>query len=81
MGAVRFYRNYLSPLKLGPTCRFEPTCSAYALEAIGTHGAAKGTILTLVRLVKCGPWHPGGIDPVPPATGKRDVYYPQPPRG
>lgn len=63
--AVRFYQNYLSPLKMGSTCRFEPVCSAYALEALTTHGAAKGLTLTLIRLAKCGPWHPGGFDPIP----------------
>lgn len=47
------------------TCRFEPTCSAYALEAISIHGAFKGTGMALARLCKCGPWHPGGFDPVP----------------
>ncbi|MBZ8177277.1 membrane protein insertion efficiency factor YidD [Corynebacterium poyangense] len=65
VGAVRFYQNWLSPLKMGPTCRFEPTCSAYSLIALKRHGALKGTLLTLVRIVKCGPWHPGGYDPVP----------------
>ena len=63
--AVRFYQKYLSPLKMGSTCRFEPVCSAYALEALSVHGAAKGLILTLIRLAKCGPWHPGGFDPIP----------------
>lgn len=65
VGLVRYYQKYLSPLKMGTTCRFEPTCSAYALEAISVHGAAKGLIMALARLFKCGPWHPGGIDPVP----------------
>ncbi|GAB2516760.1 Putative membrane protein insertion efficiency factor [Corynebacterium atrinae] len=62
--AVRFYQNYLSPLKMGSSCRFEPTCSAYALEAVSRHGAATGVVMTLSRLSKCGPWHPGGYDPV-----------------
>lgn len=60
------YQSYVSPLKMGPTCRFEPTCSNYALIAIGRHGLIKGSILTLGRLARCGPWHPGGWDPVPP---------------
>ncbi|WP_448855550.1 membrane protein insertion efficiency factor YidD [Corynebacterium camporealensis] len=47
------------------TCRFEPTCSAYALEALSVHGAAKGSIIAIARIFKCGPWHPGGYDPVP----------------
>ncbi|QPK79163.1 membrane protein insertion efficiency factor YidD [Corynebacterium lizhenjunii] len=68
VAAVRFYQKYLSPLKMVSTCRFEPTCSAYALESICVHGAWKGTVAALVRLVKCGPWHPGGYDPVPKTT-------------
>ncbi|MDO4684968.1 MAG: membrane protein insertion efficiency factor YidD [Corynebacterium sp.] len=63
--AVRGYQIYFSPLKMGSTCRFEPTCSAYALEAVKVHGAFKGLVLFLVRFSKCGPWHPGGYDPVP----------------
>lgn len=63
--AVRFYQNYISALKMGSTCRFEPSCSRYALEAFSGHGALKGLLLTLARLSKCGPWHPGGYDPVP----------------
>ena len=62
---VKFYRKFLSPLK-PPTCRFYPTCSEYALEAIEIHGAAKGTVLAAVRICKCHPFHPGGIDCVPP---------------
>ena len=67
MGAVRGYRLVLSPW-LGSSCRFAPTCSAYSLEALGTHGAAKGTYLTLRRIARCHPWCDGGLDPVPPAT-------------
>lgn len=63
---VRFYRKYLSPLK-PPTCRFYPTCSQYALEAIEIHGAAKGSLLAAIRIGKCHPFHAGGLDPVPPA--------------
>ncbi|REK67736.1 MAG: membrane protein insertion efficiency factor YidD [Cohnella sp.] len=62
---IVFYRKFISPLK-PPTCRFYPTCSAYALEALETHGAVKGTWLTVRRICKCHPFHPGGIDPVPP---------------
>ncbi|SES09518.1 Putative membrane protein insertion efficiency factor [Corynebacterium cystitidis DSM 20524] len=62
---VRLYQKYVSPLKMYSTCRFEPTCSAYALEAISRRGAITGTVLAITRLVKCGPWHPGGYDPVP----------------
>jgi putative membrane protein insertion efficiency factor len=54
----------ISPL-LGQTCRFYPTCSNYAMEAIREHGALKGAMLAAVRLGKCHPWHPGGHDPVP----------------
>ncbi|MCX7445114.1 membrane protein insertion efficiency factor YidD [Corynebacterium sp. P7003] len=65
LAGVRFYQNYISPLKMGSTCRFEPTCSAYALRVISAWGAVTGIVLTLVRLSKCGPWHPGGYDPAP----------------
>ncbi|GIQ68107.1 membrane protein insertion efficiency factor YidD [Xylanibacillus composti] len=61
---IRIYRKFISPLK-PPTCRFYPTCSAYALEAVEKHGAIKGLGLTAKRIVKCHPFHPGGIDPVP----------------
>jgi putative membrane protein insertion efficiency factor len=64
MGVVRGYRLLLSPW-LGSSCRFEPTCSAYALEALAQHGAVKGSYLTVHRLVRCGPWCPGGHDPIP----------------
>ncbi|MCQ9343752.1 membrane protein insertion efficiency factor YidD [Corynebacterium sp. 153RC1] len=70
IGAVRFYQNYISPLKMGSTCRFEPTCSAYAIQALSERGALVGSVLTLVRLSKCGPWHPGGFDPVMPKQSK-----------
>lgn len=62
---VKFYRKYISPLKKTPTCRFTPTCSAYALEALERHGAAKGTYLSVRRILKCHPFHKGGFDPVP----------------
>lgn len=61
---VRCYRKYLSPLKR-PCCRFYPTCSQYALEALEKYGALKGSWLALRRILKCHPWHEGGIDPVP----------------
>lgn len=64
---VRVYRKAISPL-LPPTCRFYPTCSEYAVEALTVHGALRGSWLTLRRLLRCGPWHPGGLDPVPPRT-------------
>jgi putative membrane protein insertion efficiency factor len=62
--AVRFYSRAISPA-LPARCRFYPTCSAYAAEAIERHGAARGSWLALRRLVKCAPWHPGGVDLVP----------------
>ena len=61
---VRGYRLLLSPW-LGASCRFEPTCSAYALEALERYGAAAGSYLTLRRLARCHPWCDGGLDPVP----------------
>lgn len=63
---VRGYRYFLSPW-LGTSCRFEPTCSAYSLQALQQHGAAAGSYLTLRRLVRCHPWCDGGHDPVPEA--------------
>jgi putative membrane protein insertion efficiency factor len=64
------YRLLLSPF-FGTQCRFHPTCSGYAREAIAVHGALRGCWLAARRLLKCHPWHPGGIDPVPPRGGRR----------
>ncbi|MFD2133397.1 membrane protein insertion efficiency factor YidD [Pseudogracilibacillus auburnensis] len=61
---VKFYRKVISPLK-PPTCRFYPTCSEYSLQSYERFGAIKGTYLTVVRILKCHPFHPGGVDLVP----------------
>lgn len=66
IGIVKAYRLLLSP-SLGSACRFEPTCSLYAMGALQTHGALKGSYLTLKRIGRCQPWCEGGHDPVPPA--------------
>ncbi len=62
---LRFYQVAISPL-MAPSCRFYPSCSNYALEALRTHGAAKGSWLAARRVCRCHPWNPGGLDPVPP---------------
>ena len=61
---IRFYQKNISPLKI-PCCRFTPTCSAYAIEAIQVHGAIKGSALALWRILRCNPFCRGGYDPVP----------------
>ena len=61
---IRVYQVALSPL-LGPNCRYYPTCSQYAIEAIETHGSLRGAWLTIKRISRCHPWHEGGFDPVP----------------
>ncbi|MCK9606600.1 MAG: membrane protein insertion efficiency factor YidD [Methylomonas sp.] len=66
---IKVYKYFISPL-LGPRCRFYPSCSSYGMEAIQLHGAAKGSYLTLRRLLKCHPFHEGGIDPVPEKLSK-----------
>jgi uncharacterized protein len=67
---IRAYRTLISPL-LPAACRFHPSCSAYALEALEQHGAWSGSWLTLRRLSRCHPFHAGGLDPVPPAPARR----------
>lgn len=61
---IRGYQMFISPLK-PPSCRFAPTCSHYALEAIQKHGVWRGGRLAVIRILKCHPFHPGGYDPVP----------------
>lgn len=68
IGAVRAYQWTLRPL-IGANCRFEPSCSEYAVEALRRHGAGRGAFLAGKRILRCNPWHPGGFDPVPPSFG------------
>ena len=68
LGIFRAWQLFVSPL-YGQTCRFYPSCSAYGVEAVRRHGAVRGAWLTARRLVRCHPWNPGGVDPVPP-TGR-----------
>lgn len=69
---LRLYRWTISPL-LGPVCRFHPSCSRYAEGCLLTHGPFYGSILTIKRLAKCHPFHPGGYDPVPPGRGGQSL--------
>jgi len=63
VGLINIYRKYISPLK-APTCRFYPTCSQYAIESLEKHGIIVGVYKSLIRILKCHPFHPGGYDPV-----------------
>jgi putative membrane protein insertion efficiency factor len=63
LAAIALYRTLLSPLK-PPTCRFHPSCSTYARDAILRYGLGRGSWLALKRLSRCHPWHPGGYDPI-----------------
>lgn len=65
LAQVKLYRKYLSPLKPTPTCRFTPSCSQYAIDAVREWGIVLGTVLTLFRIVRCNPFSKGGDDPVP----------------
>lgn len=69
---LRFYRFFISPL-YGQVCRYHPTCSAYALEAVTVHGSVRGSWLALRRLASCHPWSAGGYDPVPPRDPRPDL--------
>ena len=64
---IACYKTCLSPF-MGNNCRFYPSCSSYAQEAIATHGATKGSYLAVRRITRCHPWHEGGVDPVPPPS-------------
>jgi hypothetical protein len=66
---IRLYQWTVSPL-LGPRCRFYPSCSHYAHEAVGRFGVLAGGWLALKRFLRCHPWHPGGLDPVPPRAAQ-----------
>ncbi|WP_099158203.1 membrane protein insertion efficiency factor YidD [Virgibacillus ndiopensis] len=70
IAVIKFYRKVISPFK-PPTCRFHPTCSEYGLEAFRRFGAIKGAYLTIKRIGKCHPFHPGGIDLVPEKKEKK----------
>lgn len=72
IGLLRAYRAVISPI-YGDVCKFYPTCSAYALDAVRAHGAVKGSWLSVKRLVRCHPWSLGGYDPVP-GTPSREVH-------
>ena len=69
LALIRFYRKHISP-HLPPMCRYYPTCSVYAVEAIESHGALRGGLLALWRLLRCNPLSSGGYDPVPPKKEK-----------
>ena len=67
---IQLYRHMVSPLRL-PTCRFTPTCSQYAVDALAEYGLVRGSGLAAIRLAKCGPWHRGGWDPIPERQAAR----------
>jgi uncharacterized protein len=69
LGVFRLWQLLVSPT-YGQTCRFYPSCSAYGVEAVRSHGAMRGGWLTVRRIFRCHPWNPGGVDPVPPSIGR-----------
>jgi len=72
IGAVRTYQWTIRPV-IGAHCRFEPSCSHYAIEALAVHGALRGSALAARRVLRCNPWHEGGLDPVPPAQSLHEL--------
>lgn len=68
VAVIKGYKLLISPL-LPPACRFQPTCSEYAMEAIGRFGVFRGGRMAIARILRCHPLHPGGYDPVPPKDG------------
>jgi putative membrane protein insertion efficiency factor len=75
IGLLRAYRFAISPL-YGQVCRYHPSCSAYALEAVTVHGSLRGSWLAVRRLARCHPWAPGGYDPVPPRRTRAAASVP-----
>ena len=75
LSSIRVYQYTLSPV-LGPCCRFYPTCSNYAHQAIRQHGPVKGLFLASKRLLRCHPFHPGGVDPVPQSAPDKTMRTP-----
>jgi len=73
-GLIRLYRYFVSPM-LGPNCRFYPSCSCYAEEALEHHGVVRGSYLAARRILRCHPWHPGGYDPVPPPSSIKHASH------
>ncbi len=76
IAVINAYRHMVSPLRPA-TCRFMPTCSQYAVEAVAEYGVVRGGWLAAVRLGKCGPWHRGGWDPIPERCGAGDGSLPE----
>lgn len=75
IGLLKAYRFAISPL-YGQVCRYHPSCSAYALEAVTVHGSLRGSWMAVRRVARCHPWAPGGYDPVPPAVSDRGPKQP-----
>ncbi|UCH52287.1 MAG: membrane protein insertion efficiency factor YidD [Pseudomonadota bacterium] len=75
LSLLRFYQRWIAPL-LGQRCRFYPSCSHYAHDAVALHGPTYGSWLALRRLLRCHPWHPGGVDPVPTPAEKSKPLRP-----